>query len=200
MSAAQSKSADPSMEEILASIRRIISEDQSKASPAVAAVSVPVSTDMDDDEIMELAPRRANRQAEPEPHYIADDVMDNDLSFQDPAPPKGQDDIDALMSSFEDEIATPMMAPPMAATPSPTSLASPAPSNDRLLSNDAGHAVSSAFASLTNTVFAKNSRTVENLIEDMMRPMIKSWLDENLPVIVERLVKSEIERVARGGR
>jgi uncharacterized protein len=185
MSAAQSKSADPSMEEILASIRRIISEDQSKgAAPAPVAPAVP---DHDDEDIMELAPRRANRQAAPEPHYIADDVMDNDVSFDDAVPAKaGQDDIDALMSSFEAETAA-IMAPP-------------APSNDRLLSQDAGHAVSSAFASLTNTVFAKNSRTVENLIEDMMRPMIKSWLDENLPVIVERLVKTEIERVARGGR
>jgi uncharacterized protein len=187
MSAAQSKTADPSMEEILASIRRIISDDQSKAAPAPAP-----SGPVDDDEIMELAPRRAHRSAEPEPHFINDDVMDNDVSFDEPAPPKGQDDIDALMASFEAETAAP---------PAPAhALAPPAPSNDRLLSNDAGHAVSSAFASLTNTVFAKNSRTVENLIEDMMRPMIKSWLDENLPVIVERLVKAEIERVARGGR
>jgi uncharacterized protein len=185
MSAAQSKTADPSMEEILASIRRIISDDQSKAAPAPAQPAP-----ADDDEIMELAPRRANRSPEPDPHYITDDVMDNDVSFEEPAPPKGQDDIDALMASFEAETAA-SMAP---------ALAPPAPSNDRLLSTDAGQAVSSAFASLTNTVFAKNSRTVENLIEDMMRPMIKTWLDENLPVIVERLVKAEIERVARGGR
>jgi uncharacterized protein len=187
MSAAQSKTADPSMEEILASIRRIISDDQSKAAPAPAAAQ---PSPVDDDEIMELSPRRSNRPSEPEPHFINDDVMDNDVSFEEPAPPKGQDDIDALMASFEAETAA-----PLAVAPSPVS-----PPSERLLSNDAGHAVSSAFASLTNTVFAKNSRTVENLIEDMMRPMIKSWLDENLPVIVERLVKSEIERVARGGR
>ncbi len=196
MSAAQSKSADPSMEEILASIRRIISDDQSKTAPAPGAPQpAPAAAQplpADDDEIMELAPRRAHRPADPDPHYITDDVIDNDVSFEDSALPKGQDDIDSLMASFEDETSAPTLASPM--------LEPPVPSNDRLLSNDAGQAVSSAFASLTNTVFAKNSRTVENLIEDMMRPMIKSWLDENLPVIVERLVKAEIERVARGGR
>jgi uncharacterized protein len=37
-------------------------------------------------------------------------------------------------------------------------------------------------------------------MQDMMRPMIKAWLDDNLPIVVERLVKAEIERVARGGR
>jgi uncharacterized protein len=60
--------------------------------------------------------------------------------------------------------------------------------------------VQQAFASLAGTVMSNNARTLEDLVRDMMRPMIKTWLDDNLPSLVERLVRAEIERVARGGR
>ena len=43
-----------------------------------------------------------------------------------------------------------------------------------------------------------NARTLEDLVQDMLRPMLKAWLDDNLPSMVERLVRAEIERVARG--
>jgi cell pole-organizing protein PopZ len=43
----------------------------------------------------------------------------------------------------------------------------------------------------------QNARTLEDLVRDMLRPMLKSWLDENLPRVVERLVLAEIERVSR---
>ncbi len=43
-----------------------------------------------------------------------------------------------------------------------------------------------------------NARTLDDLVEDMLRPMLKSWLDDNLPSLVERLVRAEIERVSRG--
>jgi cell pole-organizing protein PopZ len=39
-----------------------------------------------------------------------------------------------------------------------------------------------------------------DMVRDMIRPMLKTWLDDNLPIMVERLVRAEIERVARGGR
>ena len=50
------------------------------------------------------------------------------------------------------------------------------------------------------TVLSGQARTLEDLVQDMLRPMLKSWLDENLPGMVERLVRAEIERVTRGGR
>jgi cell pole-organizing protein PopZ len=71
---------------------------------------------------------------------------------------------------------------------------------NHLLSNATDRSVSHAFNMLTHTVLNHNARTLEDLVRDMLRPMLKSWLDENLPVIVERLVRTEIERVARGGR
>ena len=59
-------------------------------------------------------------------------------------------------------------------------------------------AVESAFNSLANTVLSNNARTLEDLVKEMLRPMLKSWLDDNLPGLVERIVKAEIERVSRG--
>jgi hypothetical protein len=77
----------------------------------------------------------------------------------------------------------------------------PAPQSEferRLLSNSASAAVDSAFNTLAHTVLVQNARTLEDLVREMLRPLLKGWLDDNLPEIVERLVKAEIERVSRG--
>jgi cell pole-organizing protein PopZ len=82
--------------------------------------------------------------------------------------------------------------------PSPfDSMATPA---QQILSHSTVSAVESAFNSLANTVLSNNARTLEDLVKEMLRPMLKSWLDDNLPGLVERIVKAEIERVSRGGR
>jgi len=67
-----------------------------------------------------------------------------------------------------------------------------------LLSGETSAAVDSAFNALAQTVLVKNARTLEDLVREMLRPMLKSWLDDNLPGLVERLVRAEIERVSRG--
>ena len=74
------------------------------------------------------------------------------------------------------------------------------PSPQQMLSRTTVSAVESAFNSLANTVLSNNARTLEDLVKEMLRPMLKSWLDDNLPGLVERIVKAEIERVSRGGR
>ena len=51
---------------------------------------------------------------------------------------------------------------------------------------------------LAQTVLVQNARTLEDLVREMLRPMLKTWLDDNLPGMVERLVRAEIERVSRG--
>jgi cell pole-organizing protein PopZ len=70
----------------------------------------------------------------------------------------------------------------------------------QMLSRSTVSAVESAFNTLANTVLSNNARTLEDLVKEMLRPMLKSWLDDNLPGLVERIVKAEIERVSRGGR
>ena len=68
----------------------------------------------------------------------------------------------------------------------------------QILSRSTVSAVELAFNTLANTVLSNNARTLEDLVKEMLRPMLKSWLDDNLPGLVERIVKAEIERVSRG--
>ena len=55
-----------------------------------------------------------------------------------------------------------------------------------------------AVYALAQTVLVQNAKTLEDLVKEMLRPMLQHWLDNNLPTLVERLVRQEIERVARG--
>ncbi len=67
-----------------------------------------------------------------------------------------------------------------------------------LISPATSVAVDSAFNTLAQTVQVQNGRTLEDLVREILRPMLKTWLDDNLPSMVERLVRAEIERVSRG--
>jgi cell pole-organizing protein PopZ len=67
-----------------------------------------------------------------------------------------------------------------------------------LMSASTSAAVDAAFSTLAHTVLVQNARTLEDLVKEMLRPMLKSWLDNNLPGLVERIVRAEIERVSRG--
>ncbi len=84
----------------------------------------------------------------------------------------------------------------------PSERPGPAMSGDQergqLVSGETSAAVDSAFNALAQTVLVQNARTLEDLVREMLRPMLKTWLDDNLPGMVERLVRAEIERVSRG--
>ena len=56
----------------------------------------------------------------------------------------------------------------------------------------------SSFAALSVSLAMRSAELADGLVREMLRPMLKQWLDENLPAIVERLVRAEIQRVARG--
>jgi len=88
-------------------------------------------------------------------------------------------------------------AEPAQAMPKTAELGS-ANGREQLISSATSAAVDSAFNALAQTVLVQNGRTLEDLVREMLRPMLKSWLDDNLPGLVERLVRAEIERVARG--
>lgn len=75
-----------------------------------------------------------------------------------------------------------------------TDVRAPLPRRD-LLSPAVDAAVSAAFQSLGDLVLPQHERTVEDLVKEILRPMLKEWLDQNLAGIVERLVRAEIERV-----
>jgi cell pole-organizing protein PopZ len=71
-----------------------------------------------------------------------------------------------------------------------------------ILSGNSAQAVQSAFGKLADSVLSRatNERSVEDVTRELLRVMLKQWLDDNLPSMVERLVREEIERVARSGR
>lgn len=79
-------------------------------------------------------------------------------------------------------------------------LPEPTHSNDvPLVSPKTDATVASAFEALVASRFLQSSEGLNDIIREMARPMLKAWLDDNLPILVERLVRAEIERVARGG-
>ena len=75
----------------------------------------------------------------------------------------------------------------------------PAEEPRALMSPDAGSQVATSFGNLNHAVSNGPTRSFDEIAEDMLRPMLQEWLDDNLPTLVERLVREEIERVARGG-
>jgi cell pole-organizing protein PopZ len=94
-------------------------------------------------------------------------------------------------------VAAPVQAAPAQAAPVEAP-ANPRPSLESLISNEATASIGQAFNVLSHTVLSRNARTLEDLVQDMLKPMLRAWLDDNLPPLVERLVRAEIERVARG--
>ena len=202
---------DPSMEEILASIRRIIADDDatksadkseeavrpppapSRPAPQAAAPQVPDSS-------------LAAPEVEPEEASVADqsaDIFDLTESMAsaakaapgpapkpEPAPMSGPA-FRTIDGSFDVSYEEASERPAAPQRP----VGEPAP---QLLSSATSAAVDSAFNTLAQTVLVQNARTLEDLVREMLRPMLKSWLDDNLPGVVERLVRAEIERVSRG--
>jgi uncharacterized protein len=67
-----------------------------------------------------------------------------------------------------------------------------------LLSPEADEAVALSFGALTANLDVRSAELADSMVRDMLRPMVKTWLDDNLPTLVERLVRAEIQRIARG--
>jgi cell pole-organizing protein PopZ len=67
-----------------------------------------------------------------------------------------------------------------------------------IISEQASRQVAAAFGELSEAFATRSKKTFDEMAEEMMRPMLQDWLDNNLPTLVERLVREEIERVARG--
>jgi uncharacterized protein len=169
---------DPSMEDILASIRRILSEEEPGAAPAAAeTVEEPVGD-----------PRGEPQEAEQK----ADDVLvlDPSMLVDEAAPPPLP------------EPARPMppMGPPMGPAMGPVEAMGPSP----LLAPETAAAATSSVGNLMRTLATertlqvhRDGPTIEDIVREEMRPLLKQWLDANLPDLVERLVRAEIERVVR---
>jgi len=191
------------MEEILASIRRIIADDNPDgAKPGAAAAQVPAPAPKAQPAPAPQAAQKPAMSQNDIDAMLADQAADESdvLELGEPvSPPRaaepagGFQQVPASDVMFREEPAFEPLAPPAQYVPRET----PA---ERLLSAETNAAVSAAFGSLATTILSENSRTIEDLVREMLRPMLKAWLDDNLPGLVERMVRAEIERVSRGGR
>lgn len=235
------------MEEILASIRRIIADDETKpatseassapaqkADPVVARPAPPVavapiaaapvknvaapvqaapakpaaaeSNSQDDIDALLAGLDASTTDAEVRAPAPVEDVLDltDDMALPD-VPQPGFQRVEPESDLEFTEVAPRggrVDPPPVAerrAMAEPVSFAeSMASVSPQMLSHSTVSAVESAFNTLAHTVLSNNARTLEDLVREMLRPMLKSWLDDNLPSLVERIVKAEIERVSRG--
>jgi cell pole-organizing protein PopZ len=219
------RAQEPSMEEILASIRRIIADDdatktaQRPPEPPRAEAPPPAMQQVHAEPLPPPPPPAPPPRIEPE---LPPPVVEEPVSFQQETVEDQAADILDLTESMTAAAPEPESAPSAAqfrtidgnsdvgfddaqeAEPAPAPFP-PAPprANDhddqgRLISGATGAAVDSAFNALAQTVLSQNARTLEDLVREMLRPMLKTWLDDNLPGMVERMVRAEIERVSRG--
>lgn len=154
-------SAEPSMEDILASIKRIIAEDADNGAPV-----------------------RARRRA-PAPPMVVDD--DEVLELNEPAPEPVH---------FQPEAVEP------APMPMPMPMSPPAPASEPIVSAKVAEASRAPLDTLSKLVVKPETPggdTLEGLVREMLRPMLREWLDQNLPAMVEGMVAKEIARIS-GGR
>ena len=193
---------EPTMEEILASIRRIISEDEAPAEAPAAAVSEPEPTPAPGAEtVFAAAP-----EPSPEPAAAEDDVLELTERYEEPTEVIG--DLDVVSHS---DVYQPDPEPDPEPKPAYVAAApEPAPAYDTLVGDSAAASAASAFAGLAAS-FKKpepapstsgdlpfvSGNTVEAMVAEMLRPLLKDWLDANLPGIVQAAVQKEVERIAR---
>ena len=202
---------EQTMEEILASIRRMISDDEVRSTlprPAPEPIKAPANVSRLFAESRTVKPASSIPAVEPLRQFVAetpaaDNVIEMtiDQAIEDAVSEveRGTDDDEM---SLEVEAPPPVgeaprheLEPPRVSAPA----ADESRSNQPLMSARADAAVASAFGQLA-TMLPGSSRTIDELVEDLLRPMLHDWLDANLPVMVERLVREEIERVSRGRR
>jgi uncharacterized protein len=167
--ALQDQQAEPSMEEILASIRRIISEEEQ--TPNAAPVLDLTQTD------------------EPPPAPVQQHVappVDDDIVFE------------AVEQAEIQEVA---YVPEVATAPQPRPIVVE-PTADSILSTPTTNAAAGSLARLAGSLRIADTagQTVEGVVREMLKPMLKDWLDRNLAAIVEARVEAELERIARMSR
>ncbi|WP_371212324.1 PopZ family protein [Methylosinus sp. LW4] len=241
---AERRSHEPSMEEILASIRRIIADDDAlpaarrdkekrpaeppqreeappapapalrapvaarpaapapiAAAPAPAPVAVPEVEPAKPAEFWLRPAAAPEAEAAPAPESsdqsrwsedTAEEVVDETLD---------EPVVAAAEEPYVQDIADEPVEEQMIASIEP-SPAEPANDSDPtpLVSTDAAMSIGAHFQALAASIVISEADLIERYAQDMLRPMLKQWLDDNLPHLVERLVRAEIERVARGRR
>lgn len=201
MTTATAKSSEPTIDDILASIRRIIADEQQAEDVPATPRLVPTPVDSTDD-VLDLAQPVMRPQhvqpvaavanvtpAESAPSHDAVVTAIQPKNFEKPVeiaaalhPRKpGHESKPAYVPELHEQQPAAQQAGPRL---------------ERLIAGEAEEALAAAFGRISALKVSAETRTLEGLVADLLRPMLKDWLDANLPAIAERLVKQEIERIA----
>lgn len=177
----EQSSQEPTMEEILASIRRIISEDETPegaaAAPAAEAAAPPQPDPAPEPEPVAAAP-------EPEPAPVAAAPAPVQIEEE-----EEEEEALELTQKVESHDDLDILAPPEPAPPPPAAT---------LVSEQVAAVAAASFDKLSATIaMPEYGRTLEDVVREMLRPMLQQWLDDNLPGIVQEAVQAEVERISR---
>lgn len=195
----EKRAHEPSMEEILASIRRIIADDQyalegNAGDYGTDARAARAATDVEAAERERIAMLRRLRAATDIPPGSA---LSEERAVSAPPPRRVSEAPTTNQPSQHERLSRDVVSGVGGAeveASRASSLAQP------MVSQTTSAAVVAQFEKLALSRIFEDSGRLEGLVSELLRPMLQQWLDDNLPVIVERLVRAEIERVARSGR
>ena len=239
------QASEPTMDDILASIRRIISEDEGsenptepennaqenlQAQPSQQGQNMPLVDDDDDDVVVltKPAPSQAKAKVEPAPQVPEIEpkaepaptlipakkptVQSSNLkpAFKDDAvgaarksrkgPSLDSLDIDETESKVRSLGSSKSVMKPSNMRRADRGLDN-AFSDERLLSATTETLGTASFASLERAVrMGKAGDTLEDVVRNLLRPMLRGWIDQNLPSLVERMVQTEIQKIVSGAR
>jgi hypothetical protein len=175
---------EPSIEEILASIRQIISDDDEEGGDDAPEEAVEDPVRHESDDVLELTEDDLEEPEEPEPEAEPDDI-EVDMVDRDSEP--------------EPVIEEESLPEP---EPEPEREAEPRPVPSDILSSGTQAAALGSLSKLTSKMPIHSSRsydgvTLEDIVRELLHPMLREWMDDNLPPMVERIVQKELEKLAR---
>ena len=193
--ATPSAQQEPTMEEILASIRRIISEDADPAKAGSAPAAAPAAAAPSrDNEVLELT------------NVVHDDGSLGRQAEVSPEPPQRRRPAPRPEPEPYREHQPEPRASRRVAAPEPRHMRNQSDldmveKDDGMLSSQASSAITNAFGMLARErdVSVGTGASLEDIVTAIMKPLLAQWLDEHLPEIVERVVQQEVERAARSG-
>ena len=185
---ADQRANEPSMEEILASIRRIISDGDTRSAPQPRIVEKRSEAVLPMPRVHDV--QNSDERSLPEARSFYPEKM---------IPPLGISQRTAVEvvrenpSSYHDQTLSQLRGTDHAET-----LPEQAPVTSGLLSNTANKAVSDSFEALAAAQSILVSKNMDDMVGSLLKPMLQQWLNDHLPALVEKLVRAEIERVSRG--
>jgi len=187
---ADSAQREPTMEEILASIRRIISEEDEPESGNAGVLELEQPFDESEAE--------AEFDAEP---AVEEDEFDMEAAMRETAPPKAPSaeptaPEDLMILEKEEETAPPPPAPEPKAAPRPAFSAV----EDGIVEDSTAQLAAGSLHRLLGTMTVSSDNTLDDIVRSLLKPMLKDWLDANLPQIVETVVQKEVDRIRRMAR